>query len=67
MSGEAERRLALRQADQARSDFAMIETELEAIHARLARMPTRQDLWRAVLMGMLGGARRAPTLALLFR
>jgi hypothetical protein len=41
--------LALRQADQARTDFAIIETELEALHARLARMPTRADLARAAL------------------
>jgi hypothetical protein len=41
--------LALRQADPARTDFAIIETELEAIHARLARMPTRGDLARAAL------------------
>jgi hypothetical protein len=27
-------RLALRQIDQARTDFAIIETELEAIHGR---------------------------------
>jgi hypothetical protein len=31
-------RLALRTADQARTDFAIIEDELEAIHARLARL-----------------------------
>jgi hypothetical protein len=39
--------LTLRQADQARTDFAIIETELEAIHARLARLPTWADLARA--------------------
>jgi hypothetical protein len=33
----------LRQADQARTDFAIIQTELEALHARLARMPTRGE------------------------
>jgi hypothetical protein len=32
----------LRQVDQARTDYAIIETELEAIHARLAQMPSKQ-------------------------
>jgi hypothetical protein len=46
---DPESRLTLRQADQARTDFAIIETELEAIHARLARLPTRGDLARTAL------------------
>jgi hypothetical protein len=45
----SETRLALRQADQARTDFAIVETELEALHPRLARMPTRADLARTAL------------------
>ena len=49
-------RLTLRQADQARTDFAIIEDHLEAIHARLARVPTRVDMARTALMGMIGGA-----------
>jgi hypothetical protein len=53
MSEGPESRLTLRQADQARADFAIAETELEAIHARL---PTRTGLARATLIGMLGGA-----------
>ena len=32
------------------------QTDAELIMAQLARIPTRGDLWRAVLMGMLGGA-----------
>jgi hypothetical protein len=32
-----ERRPTVRQADQARTDFAIPEDELEALHARLAR------------------------------
>jgi hypothetical protein len=36
-----ERQPTLRQADQARTDFAAIESDLEAIYARLARMPNR--------------------------
>ena len=31
------------------TDFAIIETELEAIYARLARMATRADLARTAL------------------
>jgi hypothetical protein len=34
----------LRQADQARTDFALIEGHLEFISAQLARRPTRGDL-----------------------
>jgi hypothetical protein len=44
-----ERELTLRQADQARTDFAAIESDLEAIYARLARMPTCADLARSAL------------------
>jgi len=39
MSEQTER-VALRQADQARTDFAIIETELEAIHKRLSQLPS---------------------------
>jgi hypothetical protein len=53
----------LRQLDQARSDFAVIETELEPIHARLARMP----MARSCLMAILGTACLVQTLAFLFR
>jgi hypothetical protein len=48
--------LTLRQADQARTDFAIIEDQLEAIYPRLARMPTRMEMARTALMGMIGGA-----------
>ena len=54
MPNDPEQRLTLRQADQARTDFAIIEDELEAIHARVARLPSRAELWRAVLVGMFG-------------
>jgi hypothetical protein len=46
----------LRQVDQARTGFAIIEDELEAIHARLARLPTRVELARTALMTMIGAA-----------
>jgi hypothetical protein len=52
----------LRQADQARTDFAIIEDELEAIHKRLSLLPTRNEVWRAAMLGMLGGAVAAVTL-----
>jgi hypothetical protein len=41
--------LTLRQADQARTDFAAIESDLEAIMARLTRLPTRGDLAKTAL------------------
>jgi hypothetical protein len=50
MSEGLDSQFTLRQADHARSDFAIIEDELEAIHARLARLPTWVDLWRATLL-----------------
>ena len=52
----------LRQVDQARTDFAIIEDELEAIHKRLSQLPTRNEVWRAAMLGMLGGAVAAVTL-----
>ena len=52
----------LRQADQARTDFAIIEDELEAINKRLSQLPTRNEVWRAAMLGMLGGAVAAVTL-----
>jgi hypothetical protein len=39
----------LRQVNQPRTDFALIEAELEAIHAQLARIPTRKELARKAL------------------
>jgi hypothetical protein len=44
-----ERSLTLRQADQARTDFALLESNLEFIAGRLARLPTRGDLAKAAL------------------
>jgi hypothetical protein len=50
----------LRQADQARTDFAVIEDELEAIHRRLSQLPTRGlargDAWHAGRRGRCGDA-----------
>jgi hypothetical protein len=39
----------LRQADQARTDFAAIESDLLFIASQLARIPTRKELARAAL------------------
>jgi hypothetical protein len=44
-----------------RSVTVMISAD--AITARLAQLPTRKEMWRAVLVGMLGGA--ATTVALI--
>jgi hypothetical protein len=38
MPDDFERRLALRQADQTRTDFALIESDLRAIYARFGRL-----------------------------
>jgi hypothetical protein len=38
-----EHTLTLRQADEARSDFAAIEDELDFIKDQLARLPTRKE------------------------
>ena len=36
--------LALRQSDQARANFVVIESELEVIQKQLSRLPTRREL-----------------------
>ena len=46
----------LRQADQARTDFAIIEDELAAIHAQLVRLPTRKEMPLRPLYIMFGSA-----------
>jgi hypothetical protein len=42
--------LALRQADQARSDFAAIESDLQFVMSQLAGLPTRAYLCRMLLL-----------------
>ena len=42
--------LTLRQADQARSDFAAIESDLQFVVSQLARLPTRAYLCRMLLL-----------------
>jgi hypothetical protein len=41
--------LTLRPADQARTDFAAIESDLQFLMGQLARLPTCGDLAKAVL------------------
>ena len=43
-------RLTLRQADRARTAFAIIESDLEAIYARLAQLPTYKELAKMALL-----------------
>jgi hypothetical protein len=50
----------LRQVDQARDDFAALQDDL--IKVQLARLPTRNEVWRAAMLAMIGGAVAAVTL-----
>jgi hypothetical protein len=43
LADDPDRPLTLRQAAQARDDFAMIMDELDFVKAQLARLPTRKD------------------------
>jgi hypothetical protein len=45
--------LTLRQADQARADFAAIADDLDFVKAQLARIPTRKEIAWLVLLGTL--------------
>jgi hypothetical protein len=51
MSDDPERYLSLRQTDQARTDFAIIEDRLEAIFARVGRSPRRESYGEPALSG----------------
>jgi hypothetical protein len=57
--------LTLLQADQARSDFAVIESDLQFIAGQLARLPTRGELARAAL-GIIFATMILTTLSILF-
>jgi hypothetical protein len=48
-----EYQLTLRQADQSRADFAEISDDLDFIKAQLARLPTRVEVARLVLLAAL--------------
>ena len=51
-----EDQLFLRQADQIRGDLYALQDDLDFIKVQLARLPTRNEVWRAAMLGMLGGA-----------
>jgi hypothetical protein len=57
--------ITLRQADQARADFAAITEDLEFIKGQFARLPTRTDQARNTLASILATA-PLTTLALLW-
>jgi hypothetical protein len=44
MPDDLEHRLTLRQADQARTDFAAIDSDLEFLMQRISQLPTAADL-----------------------
>ena len=57
-----EDQLSLRQADQIRSDLYGIQDDLDFIKVQLSHLPTRNEVWRAAMLGMIGGAVAAVTL-----
>jgi hypothetical protein len=57
--------LALRQADQARTDFALIESNLEFLAGQLACIPTRKEQARNTL-GIIFATAMLTTLAVLW-
>jgi hypothetical protein len=57
--------LALRQVDQARTDFATIESDLQFLMAQLARIPTRKEQARNAL-GIIFATAMLTTLAVLW-
>jgi hypothetical protein len=57
--------LTLRRADQARTDFALVESNLELIMAQLARIPTRKEHARNTL-GIIVATAMLTTLAVLW-
>jgi hypothetical protein len=57
-----EDQLSLRQADQIRGDLYAIQDDLDFIKVQLAQLPTRNEVWRAAMLGMLRGAVAAVTL-----
>jgi hypothetical protein len=51
-----EDQLSLRQADQIRGDLYGIQDDIDLIKHQIARLPTKNEVWRAAMLGMLGGA-----------
>ena len=58
--------LTLRHADQARSDFAVIEEGLEFIMGQVSRVPTRRELVWVAACSFAGGAALATLVTLIF-
>jgi hypothetical protein len=58
--------LALRAADQARTDFAALGDDLEFIMSQLAQLPKRKDLGWVALASFLGGVAFATCVNLIF-
>jgi len=59
-------RFTLRQAAQARDDFAQIMDELEFVKAQLARLPTRRDQAFVPLRTLFGSAVLSAALVILW-
>ena len=57
--------LTLRQADEARADFAVIDSDLQFIIAQFARIPTRKEQARNTL-GIIFATATLTTLAVLW-
>jgi hypothetical protein len=57
--------LALRRADQARTDFAAIADDLEFIMAQVSKVPTRRELAWVAAASFAGGAMVATLMTLL--
>jgi hypothetical protein len=51
-----EDQLSLRQADQIRGHLYGIQDDLDFIKVQLARLPTKNEVWRAAMLGITGGA-----------
>ena len=56
--------LSLRQADQARTDFAAIESDLQFVMGQLSRLPTRKEQARNAL-GIIFATAMLTTVAVL--
>ena len=57
-----EDQLSLRKDAQIRGDLYALQDDLDFIKVQLAHLPTRNEVWRAAMLGMLGGAVAAVTL-----
>jgi hypothetical protein len=57
--------LALRKADQVRTDFAAIESQLEVIQIQLSRLPTRREQ-AGTALGIIFATMMRTTLSLLY-